>query len=493
MPEIMPPRVRIAPSPTGDPHIGTAYIALFNYVFAKQHGGKFIVRIEDTDQTRYRKDSEGMILDALRWFGIVWDEGPDIGGPHGPYKQSQRLPLYKEHADMLVKSGHAYRCFCTTERLAHLREQQTAAKLPPGYDRHCRALKPDEAERKMAEGLNHVVRFKVPLSGVTEFHDVPRGTVHFENTKLDDLVLLKADGFPTYHLASVVDDKAMAITHVIRGEEWVSSTPKHVLLYQAFGWTPPTFIHLNLLRNPDKSKISKRKNPTSILYYKRKGIVPEALRNFLALMGWNPGDDKEIFSTPEMMSKFSWDRFNLGGPVFDINKLVWMNGQYLKNKPDQEWLDILRKDFFSDEYLLKIIPLVKEKVAAFEEFFPSSATFFGGDYQYDNAPLVPKGRSAKETAGWISDVLDQLELIDAWTVDGIKSVIEAYLNAKQLKTKELYMALRVAVSGGPISPPLFETFQVLGKEMSRRRMRLAIDHLKKMKDAPPAAPGAVPV
>ncbi len=486
MPEIMPPRVRIAPSPTGDPHIGTAYIALFNYVFAKQNGGKFLVRIEDTDRSRYREDSEKMILDAIRWFGIQWDEGPDIGGPYGPYKQSERLPIYKEHADMLVAPGHAYRCFCTPERLTKLREQQSAAKLPPGYDRHCRALKPEEAERKMKEGLASVVRFKVPLTGATEFHDLPRGKVTFENTKLDDLVLLKADGYPTYHLASVVDDRLMKITHVIRGEEWVSSTPKHVLLYAAFGWEPPTFIHLNLLRNPDKSKISKRKNPTSILYYRRKGILPEALRNFLALMGWNPGDDREIFSTDDMMKLFSWERFNLGGPVFDINKLVWMNGQYLKNTPDIEWLRILKTDFISDEYLKQIIPLVKEKVGALEDFFPSAATFLAGDFNYDNAPLVPKGRSAKETAGWLTDVLDKLELIETWSVEGIKTVIEAYLAEKELKTKELYMALRVAVSGGPISPPLFETFQVLGKEMSRRRLRLAIDALKKMKDAPAA-------
>ncbi len=486
MPEMKPPRVRIAPSPTGDPHIGTAYIALFNYVFAKQNGGKFLVRIEDTDQTRYRKESEAMILDAIKWFGIQWDEGPDIGGPHAPYKQSQRLHLYKEHAEILVKSGHAYRCFCTTERLAKLREQQSAAKLPPGYDRHCRALKPEEADRKIKEGLSSVVRFKVPLQGTTVFRDVPRGEVNFENTKLDDLVLLKADGFPTYHLASVVDDKLMEITHVIRGEEWVSSTPKHVLLYAAFGWEPPMFIHLNLLRNPDKSKISKRKNPTSILYYRRKGILPEALRNFLALMGWNPGDDREIFSTEEMMKLFSWERFNLGGPVFDINKLVWMNGQYLKNKPDVEWLKALKTDFVSDDYLLKIIPLVKEKVGALEDFFPAAAVFLGGDLNFEGAPLVPKGRTAKETAGWISDVLDQLELIDEWSVEGIKGVMEKYLNEHQLKTKELYMALRVAVSGGPVSPPLFETYQVLGKEMSRRRMRLAIEHLKKMKDAPAA-------
>jgi len=472
-------RVRIAPSPTGDPHIGTAYIALFNYVFSKKHEGKFIIRIEDTDQTRYRAESEAMILDAIRWFGIEWDEGPDKGGPYGPYKQSERLEHYQKAAKELVLSSHAYYCFCTSERLAELRKKQTESKLPPGYDRHCRNLDPKDAESRVSAGEKHVVRFKVPTSGATSFEDGIRGKVEFENSKLDDLVILKADGFPTYHLASVVDDHLMKISHVIRGEEWVSSTPKHVLLYNAFGWTAPHFTHLNLLRNPDKSKISKRKHPTSILYYKRKGILPEVLRNFLALMGWNPGGDQEIFSTEEMIEKFSWDRFSLGGPVFDLQKLLWMNGQYLKKKTDFEWVEMLRREVFSEEYLLQLIPLVKERVCAFEEFIDNTSFFFSGDLKYDETTLPPKGVVAKEASGWLLEVLEKLEALDAWTVEKIKAACESYCQEKNIKTKDLFMTLRIVVSGSSVSPPLFETIQVLGKEMTRRRMRLASDSLKK--------------
>ena len=472
-------RVRIAPSPTGDPHIGTAYIALFNYVFAKKNNGKFIIRIEDTDQTRYRPESEALILDAIRWFGIEWDEGPDKGGPVGPYKQSQRLEHYQKWAQELVNRGHAYTCFCSSERLADLRKKQTENKLPPGYDRHCRNLDPKESAARAQKGETHVIRFKVPSSGVTSFQDGIRGKVEFENSKLDDLVILKADKFPTYHLASVVDDHLMEISHVIRGEEWVSSTPKHILLYEALGWEPPQFTHLNLLRNPDKSKISKRKHPTSILYYKRKGILPEVLRNFLALMGWNPGGDQEIFSLSEMIEKFSWERFSLGGPVFDLQKLLWMNGQYLKKKTDFEWVELLRKEVFSEDYLLQLIPLVKERVCAFEEFIDNTAFFFSGDLKYTDNELPPKGVVPKEASGWLVELLEKLEAIPSWSVENIKEACEKYAREKEIKPKDLFMTLRVVGSGSGVSPPLFETVHVLGKEMTRRRMRLASDWLKK--------------
>jgi len=474
-------RVRIAPSPTGDPHIGTAYIALFNYAFTKQRGGKFIIRIEDTDQTRYRPESEAMILDAIRWFGIEWDEGPDKGGPYGPYKQSERLSHYQEWANHLIENKKAYFCFCSSDRLAELRKRQTDAKLPPGYDRHCRELNLEESKKKVAAGEKHVIRFKAPTTGSTSFQDGIRGKVTFENLKLDDLVLLKADGFPTYHLASVVDDHLMKISHVIRGEEWVSSTPKHVLLYEAFGWEAPEFTHLNLLRNPDKSKISKRKHPTSILYYKRKGILPEALRNFLALMGWNPGGDQEIFSTEEMIEKFSWERFSLGGPVFDLQKLLWMNGQYLKKKSDFEWVNLIRENVFNEEYLLQIIPLVKERVCAFEEFIDNTQFFFNGDLAYLESDLPPKNVNPKDASLWLTELLERLEGISAWTVEQIKGASESYCKEKELKPKDLFMTLRLVVSGTASSPPLFETIQVLGKEMARRRMRLASDWLKKRK------------
>lgn len=482
-----PPRVRIAPSPTGDPHIGTAYIALFNYVFAKKHGGKFIIRIEDTDRTRYRAESEAMILDAIKWFGIEWDEGPDIGGPYGPYKQSERLPLYQKAAQTLIDKGAAYRCFCTTERLDKLREVQNANKLPPGYDRHCRTLTQEESDQRAAKGEKFTVRFKMPTQGVTAFDDQIRGKVEFENARLDDLVLLKADGFPTYHLASVVDDNAMKITHVIRGEEWVSSTPKHVLLYEAFGWPAPSFTHLNLLRNTDKSKISKRKNPTSILYYRRKGILPAALRNFLALMGWSLGGDQEIFSTQTMIENFTWERFSLGGPVFDLTKLLWMNSQYLKELPDETWVKMLQEQVFNESYLKQIIPLVKERVQALEEFIPNADFFFAGDLKYDNTPILPKGLSGKAVAGWFSEVLDGLEALDEWTVANIKSVMESVVSQQKIKAKDLFMPMRVAVSGTLVSPPLMETIHVLGKEMVRRRVRLAMDYLKAQKE-PVSAP-----
>ena len=274
-------RTRIAPSPTGDPHVGTAYIALFNLCFARQHGGKFILRIEDTDQARSTGESEAAILDSLRWLGLEWDEGPDIGGPHAPYRQSERSAIYRERADQLLEHGHAFRCFCTADRLDALRREQTAAQQTPGYDGHCLQLSQDELASRLAAGEPHVVRMKTPREGVCTIVDLLRGSIEIDWAQVDMQVLLKADGLPTYHLANVVDDHLMQITHVLRGEEWINSAPKHLLLYRYFGWQPPVFCHLPLLRNPDKSKLSKRKNPTSILYYRRMGYLPEALLNYL--------------------------------------------------------------------------------------------------------------------------------------------------------------------------------------------------------------------
>ncbi|HEY0194313.1 MAG TPA: glutamate--tRNA ligase, partial [Kofleriaceae bacterium] len=326
-----PVRVRIAPSPTGDPHVGTAYIALFNYVFARQQGGKFVLRIEDTDQSRARADSEQMIFDALHWVGLTWDEGPDVGGPFAPYRQSERAEIYRAHTDQLLDRGEAYRCFCTEDRLAKLRLAQQAAKATLGYDRHCRELDPADGARRAAAGETHVVRLKVPLAGPIMFHDRLRGEVTRDAKEVDDQVLLKSDGLPTYHLANVVDDHLMEISHVIRAEEWISSTQKHVLLYQAFGWDAPEFIHMPLLRNADKdkTKISKRKQPVSVNYYKDIGILPEALLNFLGTMGWSFGGDREKFTLQEMTDVFSWDRISLGGPVFNLEKLTWLNEKYI--------------------------------------------------------------------------------------------------------------------------------------------------------------------
>lgn len=477
-----PVRVRIAPSPTGDPHIGTAYIALFNYVFAKHHGGKFIVRIEDTDQTRYRRDSESMIMDSLRWVGLTPDEGPGIGGPFAPYRQSERTALYQKSAHELLERGHAYRCFCSSERLDAVRKANQAEKGFAGYDRTCRNLSSEQVDRALSQNAAHVIRMKMPLEGKTSFNDGLRGSVAFDNETIDDQVLLKSDGFPTYHLACVVDDHFMEISHVIRGEDWITSTPKHVVLFDAFGWERPEYIHLPLLRNNDKSKISKRKNPTSINYYRRKGILPDALRNFLSLMGWNFGDNREIFSTEEMITGFTWDRFTLGGPVFDMQKLTWLNGQYMKVQDDTAYLKHLREEIFSERYLAQIIPLVKERVEKFEDFVSQTAFFFSGDLPYDSVPLVPKGRTASDLALNFSEILDRLELFDVWELAEIQAMFEAYLAEKGLKAKDIYMPVRLALTGTKESPPLFDTLFVLGKEIVRRRIRLAIVHLQTLSE-----------
>src|SRR6201996_7092518 len=307
-PDSRPIRVRIAPSPTGDPHVGTAYIGLLNYIFAKQRGGKFVLRIEDTDRTRFVATSEQMIFDALKWVGLTWDEGPDVGGPFGPYRQSERTEIYREHAEMLLANGTAYRCFCTPEKLEADRKQQMAAKLPPRYPGTCRALSPDQIEENIAGNVPFTVRLKVPLDGSTTFKDELRGEITFDHFNVDDQVLMKSDGFPTYHLANVVDDYLMKITDVIRAEEWISSTPKHILLYQFFGWPAPRFWHMPLLRNQDKSKISKRKNPVSLVYFRQAGFLPQAMLNFLGLMGGGmPADINnatEKFTLEEMIQHF---------------------------------------------------------------------------------------------------------------------------------------------------------------------------------------------
>ncbi|MBX9704241.1 MAG: glutamate--tRNA ligase [Silvanigrellaceae bacterium] len=475
-------RVRIAPSPTGDPHIGTAYVALFNYVFTKHNQGKFIVRIEDTDQKRLRTQSEAMILDSLAWLGIKWDEGPDIGGPYGPYKQSERKPMYAQYAQELIERNHAYRCFCTPGRLEELRKAQQAQKIPPGYDRLCRDLPEEDVQKKLSQELPHVVRMKMPIHGKTAFHDTLRGHIEFENDTVDDQVLLKSDGFPTYHLAVVVDDHLMKITHVIRGEEWISSTPKHIMLYEMLGWEKPQFCHLPLLRGADKAKISKRKNPTSINYFRRKGIVPSALRNFLALMGWNFGDNREIFSTEEMTAGFTWERMTLGGPVFDLKKLAWLNGQYLKDLKDEDWLAYLKQYVFHDNYLLKIIPLVKTRVEKFEDFIDNTIFFFNGDLNYSSTSLVPKGKTPSEIANNLQDITLLLDQLDSWHHEDLHRVFDTYLKEKNLKAKDVLMPMRIAVTGTKESPPLFESIEVLGKDIVQRRVRLAVDYLKTLRE-----------
>jgi glutamyl-tRNA synthetase len=469
-----PPRVRIAPSPTGDPHVGTAYIALFNYVFARRQGGRFLLRIEDTDRARSTPESEVAILRALRWLGLEWDEGPDVGGPHGPYRQSERAALYREHAEDLLRRGAAYRCWCTPERLEELRRRQRAEGANPRYDGHCRDLG--------GQSGPSVVRLRVPRDGSTAVRDQLRGEVVYDNAQIDDQVLLKSDGFPTYHLANVVDDHAMAITHVIRAEEWLSSTPKHVQLYRAFGWDEPCWIHLPLLRNADKSKISKRKNPVSLDYYREIGVLPEAMRNFLALMGWSMGGDREKFTLDEMIAEFDLARVHLGGPVFDLEKLAWLNGLYLRALPAEELLGRLRSWRLSDEYLGQLVPLVQERMRLLCDFVPLTDFFFSGDLDLAGLDLVPKGRTAAATADLVDKLGDTLDEQRDFSATALEARLRGFCEAEGWKTKEVFMVVRVAVTGRTAAPPLFATMEALGRERCRRRLRLAAAHLRR----PPA-------
>ena len=477
-------RVRIAPSPTGDPHIGTAYIGLINQVFARANDGAFVLRVEDTDRVRSTRQSETMIFEALRWCGLTWDEGPDVGGDYGPYRQSERLDIYREHVGRLLDEGKAYRCFCTSERLAELRAEQRARKENPGYDKHCAGLDNAEAAARAAAGEQHVVRLNVHRSGETVVQDRLRGAIVFANEQVDDQVLMKSDGYPTYHLANVVDDHCMAITHVIRGEEWISSTPKHVMLYAAFGWQPPEFIHLPLLRNADKSKVSKRKNPVSLNYYRDVGIVPAALRNYLARMAWSypvpEGEDtKEKFSNEEMVEAFTVDRISLGGPVFDLAKLSWLNGRYLRedHSPEQ-LLAALRQHLFSDERMLAVVELMHQRMDRLDEFVDKTAFFFSGDVSIEAEQLKPKKRELSEVRPALEGLVERLDAVAEWNRDRLQEVMRGYCEEAEWKPRDLFMPVRIAVTGQKATPGLFESMEVLGKERVRRRLRQAIVVLK---------------
>jgi glutamyl-tRNA synthetase len=483
MPDVV--RTRIAPSPTGDPHVGTAYVALFNYAMAKRHGGQFVLRIEDTDRQRSHPASERMIVEALRWLGLGWDEGPDVGGPYAPYRQSERSEVYRDHAQQLVTRGAAYPCFCSRERLEALREEQRASKGQLGYDGHCRELDPADASRRAAAGEEHVIRLKMPTEGELEVDDLLRGTVRFDAAQIDDQVLLKSDGFPTYHLANVVDDHLMGISHVIRAEEWLSSLPKHVQLYRAFGWEQPVFCHLPLLRNADSSKISKRKNPVSLNHYRRAGYLPEAMLNYLALMGWTMPDEREVFTLDEFVANFELSDIRLGGPVFDLTKLGWFNGRYLRELSTGELLGRLRAGLLSDDYLLKVLPLAHERIDVLEDFVSYAGFFFSGEVGYDDAAraaLVAKERTAVETAKAFRVLLEEhLDPIPEWSAATVETAMRAFCEASGWTAKQLFMPVRVAVTGRAATPPLFETMAVLGKEVCRRRLRAAADLLRTMK------------
>jgi glutamyl-tRNA synthetase len=473
-------RVRVAPSPTGDPHVGLAYVMLFNHLLAKKNAGQVVLRIEDTDQSRYRKDSESRIMASLRWLGLSWDEGPDVGGEFGPYRQSERTHIYKKYVEQLLKSKKAYRCFCSKERLQQVRDTQRQNKENPKYDGHCIGLSEKEINSNLDKNLPYVVRLQIPSSGEVSFVDELRGQITINTKQLDDQVLLKSDGFPTYHLANVVDDHLMEITHVIRAEEWISSTPKHVLLYQAFSWPMPKFAHLPLLRNKDKSKISKRKNPTSLEFYKRKGILPHALVNFLALMGWSNSDDQEIFSYDDILKDFSLKKINLGDPVFDIDKLLWLNSNYIQKMKKSEFTDYLIKDFLNPSYLEAIQPLVKERLRSFDEFFAKFSFFFTTEIEVPLELLLPKKKTADETKKMFAKVYDKVDALADWNLESIKSALDESLKELEWKPRDFFMPLRIATTGRKDSPPLVETIEVLGKDIIRHRLLSVTEKINKL-------------
>jgi glutamyl-tRNA synthetase len=464
-------RVRIAPSPTGDPHVGTAYVALFNYAFARKHGGKFILRIEDTDQVRFRKHSESMIIDSLKWLGLSWDEGPDVGGPNGPYRQSERREIYQRHCQMLLDSGHAYRCFCTPERVQAVREEQKRLGQTTRYDRHCRNLSKSESDKLHNDNVPNVVRLKMPETGSVVFRDELRGDVEFTHDRFDDQVLLKTDGLPTYHLANVVDDRLMGITHVMRAEEWISSTPKHKVLYDSFGWPEPKWVHLPLLRNPDRSKISKRKNPVSLNYYRRAGVLPEALVNFLGLMGWSFGNDVEIFSKQQMVEKFDYKDITLGGPIFDQEKLTWLNQQYLHKMSPSQFASYIRDQVFSEDFLEKLYTVAKERLSRFDQFVDNNSFFFNGALNYHGLEILPKGKTDAEFRGMCEELAETFDAVDEWNAANIKAALEATLTKLAWKSKDFYMPVRLITTGRKDSPPLVESLELIGSEMTRFRIR----------------------
>jgi glutamyl-tRNA synthetase len=482
---VPPVRTRVAPSPTGDPHVGTAYVALANYCFARKHGGEFILRIEDTDQARSTAESERTILEALHWCGLRWDEGPDVGGPHGPYRQSERSSIYREYAEKLLASGCAFKCFCTPERLDEMRVAQRASGVPSRYDGRCAGFKPEEVARREAAGESCVIRMVVPNEGKIVVEDLRRGPIEFEYRSVDMQVLVKSDGLPTYHLANVVDDHLMRITHVIRGEEWVSSSPKHLLLYKYFGWEPPKFMHLPLLRNPDKSKLSKRKNPTGILFYRAMGYLPEALVNFLALLAnaTREGED-ELMDLTAIVKRFEIEHVPIGGPVFDVAKLDWLNGRYLRERLDPAaFLERVRAWAASPERLTRLAELAAPRIERLSDLGPLLAFIFSGRISPRAQDLRGAKLDAAQTREALTLALGEFDALPAWNAFAIEGALKQIAQTLGKKMRDVTRPFYVAVTGSPTSIPLYDSMELLGRDMVRERLRHALDVLASASEA----------
>ena len=480
-------RVRFAPSPTGDPHVGNIRTALFNWLFARHTQGTFILRIEDTDQMRTAKGALESIFDSLEWLGLDWDEGPRIGGPYEPYIQSERkkMGIYQEKAEQLLREGHAYYCYCTPDELAQMRKEQQQQGEPPRYDRRCRNL--SQAEHQARGERPRVVRFKTPLEGeLITVDDIIRGEVTFDPSVLDDFVLLKSDGYPTYHLANVADDNAMQVSHVLRAEEWLSSAPRHLLLYKALGYEPPQFGHLPMILGPDRAKLAKRHGATSLLDYQKDGFLPEAMCNFLALLGWSLDDKTNIIPRDELVRHFSLERVGKSPAIFNLEKLTWMNGVYLRQLPAEDMADRLSESLESyirqnqhpvqvapsPEYLRTVVPLVQERLKTLNprEVWDLCSFFLEEPPRYEVDPPLPKGMDPGTARTALQATIAAIQPMSHFEAEAIEQVLRPLAEHLQLKTRELFGAIRIAVTGQTAAPPLFDTLAVMGKQRVLARL-----------------------
>lgn len=474
-------RVRIAPSPTGEPHVGTVYIALFNYLFAKKMGGEFILRIEDTDASRSTREYEDKVLEALKWTGLKWSEGPDVGGPYGPYRQSDRKDMYLPFAEELLQKGHAFRCFCTPERLELMREGQRAAGKPPKYDGLCLNLKAEEVTARMEAGEASVVRMKIPTEGSCDFTDGVYGDVSIPWDSVDMQVLMKADNMPTYHMANVIDDHLMKITHVARGEEWLASVPKHILLYRYFGWEQPTFMHLSLMRNADKSKLSKRKNPTSISYYSALGYLPEALMNFLGLFFVQIGEGEELLTMEELAEKFDPEALSKAGAIFDVQKLDWLNGRWLREKLTQEeFLARILEWAGENDRLTEGLKLAQSRISKLGELPQLAGFLLANDVGLTPASFAGLKTKPEETLEILTTVAADLEKMSDWNLESIEAELRAIAERLDKKLRVVTPPLFVAMSGTSRSLPLFDSMTLLGRSVVRQRLKVAAIVVKSM-------------
>ncbi|MFA4941680.1 MAG: glutamate--tRNA ligase [Patescibacteria group bacterium] len=478
-------RTRFAPSPTGFLHIGSLRTALYSYLLAQKNGGDFILRLEDTDMKRFVEGASEAIYNGLKWAGIKYSEGPDVGGDFGPYVQSQRLEIYKKYALELVDKGLAYYCFCDSKTLEEMRQEQTAKKQAPKYDRRCLKLSKEEIAQKLSDNTPFVIRMKMPTDRVVEIDDLVWGKVSYNTNDLDDQVLLKSDGYPTYHLAVVVDDHLMKISHVTRTEEWLPSTPKHILLYEYFGWEAPKWAHLPLLLNTDRTKMSKRKGDVAVEDYIKKGYLPEAMINYLAFLGWNPGTEKEIYSMEELIKDFDLKKIHKAGAVFDIEKLDYLNGYYIRQKSLDELMKLcksfLAKEWEAkgEEYIKKVIALEQERLKKLSDISEAIEFFFADELKYEPELLIWKKLTAEQIKKNLEEVSEQLEKIPEknWVNDSLEEAMITYIKAKELKTGDYLWPMRVALTGRKASPSPFDVAEVLGKEESLKRIKFAMNLL----------------